>query len=172
MALYTQNIGKEMPHGFAGSYSRQPDMIVATFPAGGTASIPFGAPLKVSAGKVVALGAGDAATAFVGIASREVNTSLNYINQSVGEYAPGDPTSVFQRGKINVICQKGTPAYGAAVYVRIAANSSYPTAVVGGFEAEADGANTIQLTNCEWNGPKDSNNVAELTILSLLKPTA
>ena len=45
MALNPQVIGAEMPHGFAGCYARQPDMIVNTRPAGGTANIPFGAPL-------------------------------------------------------------------------------------------------------------------------------
>lgn len=43
MALNPQVIGKEMPHGFAGSYARQPDMIVNTRPAG--EEIPFGAAL-------------------------------------------------------------------------------------------------------------------------------
>ena len=35
MGLNPQIIGKEMPHGFAGCYARQPDMIVETRPAGG-----------------------------------------------------------------------------------------------------------------------------------------
>ena len=46
MGLNPQVIGKEMPHGFAGCYARQPDMIVNTRPAGGGAPIPFGTPLK------------------------------------------------------------------------------------------------------------------------------
>ena len=37
-------------------------------------------------------------------------------------------------------------------------------ALVGGFEAEADGANTVALSNAQWNGPADSNGVAELRI--------
>lgn len=41
MALSTQVIGKVMPHGFAGSYARQPDMIVNTRPAGGKVNIPL-----------------------------------------------------------------------------------------------------------------------------------
>lgn len=170
MALYTQNIGKTMPHGFAGSYSRQPDMIVATLPAGGEANIPFGTPLKLSSGKVVPLGASAAPTDFIGFASREFNSALNYADQGTGVYAPNDAVSVFQRGKINVKCQRGTPAYGGAVYLRTTENASYSTCVVGGLEATADEGKTIQLTNCAWAGPADAGGIAELTILSLLTP--
>lgn len=161
---FTQNIGITMPHGFAGSYGRQPDMIVNTFPAGGAVNIPFGTPLKLSSGKVVAMGAGDTQADFIGIAGREFKSALEYLNQSQGAYAPGEPVSVFQRGSINAICQKGTPAYGTSVYLRITANSSYPTAVVGGLEAAADSTNTVELKGCKWMGPADSNGVAELRI--------
>ena len=34
MGLHPQNIGTAMPHGFAGSYARQPDMIVNAPPEG------------------------------------------------------------------------------------------------------------------------------------------
>lgn len=51
MALNPQVIGKEMPHGFAGSYARQPDMIVNTRPAG--EEIPFGAALTYDKSKAV-----------------------------------------------------------------------------------------------------------------------
>lgn len=169
MSLYTQTIGKNFPHGFAGSYASQPDMIVATLPAGGSAAIPFGTPVKLSGGKIVAMGAGDNDAAFLGFASREIKSALDYANQGVGAYNPGDAASVFQRGCINVKCQRGTPAYGGAVYLRITANASYPTAVVGGLEASADSDKTIQLTNCAWQGAADANGIAELRILSMLK---
>ena len=53
MALNPQVLGTDMPHGFAGCYARQPDMIVTTRPAGGTANIPFGAPLIYDSSKNV-----------------------------------------------------------------------------------------------------------------------
>ena len=167
MGLKPQNIGAAMPHGYAGSYARQPDMIVTTRPAG--AELVFGAAaLKYStAGAVVPMGAGDAASAFVGVAAREVKSALSYLDQNVGRYAEKEAVPVFQRGSINVICQKGTPKLGGAVYIRIAANESYPTAAVGGFEAEADDKNTVQLTNCQWAGPADAGKVAELRILTM-----
>lgn len=165
MALNTQVIGNSMPHGFAGSYARQPDMIIGSRPAG--SEIIFGLALKYDAGKAVLMGNGDTADKFVGVAAREVKTALSYLDQATGKYAAGEAVSVFQRGAINVICQKGTPALGGAVYVRIAENASYPGTVVGGFEAEADGANTVQLTNCQWAGAADVNKVAELRILTM-----
>lgn len=164
--LNPQVIGTTMTAGYAGSYARQPDMIVETRPAGGSANIPFGAPLVYSTGTVVQMGASATATQFVGVAGREIKSSLSYLEQSPGQYAPGDPVSVFQRGSIQVYCQRGTPALGGAVYVRITANDSYETAVVGGFEAEADSSNTVQLTNCQWGGPADANGIAELVILT------
>lgn len=173
MGLHPQNIGKTMNHGFAGCYARQPDMIVNTRPAGGEASIPFGTALQYDAkGAVIPMGAGSTADKFAGIAGSEIKSSLSYLDQSKGEYAPGDAVSVFQRGAINVRCQKGDPALGGAVYVRVAENAATPTALVGGFEAEADttdkGSNTIQLTNCQWAGPADPNGVAELRILHMI----
>ena len=167
---FTQNIGKTMPHGQAGNYARQPDMIVDTFPVGGSADIPFGAPLKLTDGKVVAMGSGDSGADFIGIAGREFKSALDYLNQGEGKYAPNDPCSVFQRGSINVKCQRGTPSYGGAVYVRVTANGSYSTAAVGGFEASSDTDKSVQLPNCAWQGPADANGIAELRILSLMQP--
>lgn len=166
MGLHPQNIGATMPHGFAGGYARQPDMIVNTRPAG--AQIIFGTALKYDAnGSVVPFGADDTAAAFVGVASKEIKTALTYLDQSVGQYAEKEAVPVFMRGAVNVICQKGAPKLGGAVYIRIAENENYPGAVVGGFEAEADGANTVQLTNCQWAGAADVNKVAELRILTI-----
>ena len=172
MALNPQVIGKTMPHGFAGCYARQPDMIVETRPAGGPASIPFGAPLVYDAAKpgVVAAGADFTAAKFVGVAGFEIKSALSYLDQGAGQYAPSEPVSVFQRGSINVKCSKGTPAVGGPVYIRVKANEAAPTAPVGGFEAEADetSSNTVQLTNCQWGGPADANGIAELVILTKL----
>lgn len=165
MGLYPQTIGKDLAHGFAGSYARQPDMIVNTRPAG--AEIAFGLPLVYgTGGAVVPMGAGAAAAKFVGIAGRELKSSLDYLNQNAGAYAENEPVSVFQRGSINVVCQNGAPALGGAVYIRIAENASFPGAAVGGFEAAADGDNTVQLTNAQWGGPADANKVAELVLLA------
>ena len=170
MGIHPQNIGKTMDHGFAGSYARQPDMIVGTLPAGGTEQLLFGVPLKYDGdGKVVLMGVDSAAADFVGVASRELKSSLNYLDQSMGSYAPGEAVSVFQRGCINVKCQNGTPKLGAPVYVRVATDAAIPTAEVGGFEAveASTAAESVRLENCQWAGPADANGIAEIRIMTI-----
>lgn len=171
-ALNPQLIGKDMPHGFAGCYARQPDMIVETRPAGGSTPIPYGTPLVYgTAPAVMAAGAGFTAAKFAGVAGFEIKSALTYLDQQAGQYAVGEPVSVFQRGSINVKCTGGTPAVGGAVYI-LAAESEQgdlTNAAVGDFVASADsttGANTVQLTNCQWGGPADANGIAELVILT------
>lgn len=162
MPLNPQTIGLNMSHGFAGSYARQPDMITNTAPLGGTVAIVFGTPLvRGENGAVVPMGAGNTGNQFIGVAGREVKSPAELYSQNVGQYAPGEPVSVFQRGCINVKCQKGAPTVDSAVYVRVTASGDYPA---GGFEAEADGASTMVLPNAQWNGPADNHGVAELRI--------
>ena len=165
--LNPQVFGKDMPHGFAGSFARQPDMIVETRPAGGTANIPFGAPLVYDSSKnVVQAGAGFTADQFVGVAAAEIKSVFSYLDQQAGQYAPGEAVSVFQRGSINVKCYDGTPALGGTVYVRTAESETYTTGVVGGFSATDESSATVALTGCQWGGPADADGVAELIILT------
>lgn len=162
MPLKPQTIGRNMSHGFAGSYARQPDMIVNTAPLGGTEVIAFGTPLvRGENGAVLPMGDGNTGNQFIGVAGREVKSPAEFFNQDVGQYAPKEPVSVFQRGCINVKCQKGEPTIDGTVYVRVVASEGYS---VGGFEAEADGTNVVALSNAQWNGPADNNGVAELRI--------
>ena len=166
--------GADYPHGFAGCYARQPDMIVNVRPAGGTDPIVFGTPLKYDENhNVVAMaGSGTAAANFCGVAAAEITSALSFLDQAVGSFAPGEAVGVFQRGSINVKCYKGAPALGGTVYVRIAETATYAeTTVVGGFEAEADSdtaANVVALPAniCQWGGPANANGVAELVILT------
>lgn len=167
MSMNGQVIGKTMPHGYAGSYARQPDMIVNTHPAGGTGSIPFGAALTYDGNKNVVVFGTQSDNKFIGVAVREVKSAMDYLNQNVGVYAPGEAVPVFMRGAVNVFCQRSTPSLGGAVYVRTAANGTFPNAVVGGFEAEADDGKTVMLGNCQWAGPADENGIAELRILTM-----
>lgn len=164
--MFGQVIGQNVPHGYAGSYSRQPDTIIDTHPAGG--AIPFGAGVVFSSGAVVVPGSSATADDFVGVACREVKSATDYLNQNVGSYVQYDAVPVIKRGCVNVICQRGTAALDGTVYLRVAANASYPNAVVGGFEASADSTNTVALTNVKWKGAADANGVAEIRILTTL----
>jgi hypothetical protein len=137
-------------------------MIVNTAPLGGTEIIPFGTPLvRGENGVVLPMGTGNTGNQFIGVAGREVKIPAEFFSQNVGQYTPEEPVSVFQRGCINVKCQKGSPSIDGTVYVRVTASGNY---VVGGFEAEADGTNTVALSNAQWNGPADNHGVAELRI--------
>ena len=162
MPLRPQTIGRDMSHGFSGSYARQPDMIVTTATLGGAEDIPFGMPLvRGQKGEVIPMGAGNTGNQFIGVAGREVKSASEFYSQNEGRYGPGEPVSVFQRGCINVRCRKGAPAVDGAVYVRVTASGGYQP---GDFEAEADGENTVALVNAQWGGPADGNGVAELRI--------
>ena len=159
-------IGLNLNHGFAGSYARQPDLIVNTHPnKEASASIPFGHALMVASGGVKLPTASITAADFAGVAARQVQTQLSYTSQNgAGEYKPNDPVSCFQRGRINVECKVGNPAPNGSVYIAIStANSN----VVGDFTATEGTLNTdtIKLTNCKWGGAKDANNIVELVIL-------
>lgn len=108
------------------------------------------------------------ATNFVGFAAREVKTVYSYTDPNVGgSYLAGEAAAIFKRGVVSVICPVGTPAKNGKVYLRVAANSSIPTGIVGDITANADGGNTVELTMCRFTGTKDTNNVVGVRILSL-----
>ena len=72
---------------------------------------------------------------------------------------------MFQQGRINVKCASGTPAMYGDVYVRITADTGK---LVGDIEARSDNdsGKCVQITNCQWGGPKDANGIAELVIFT------
>lgn len=93
--LNPQIIGAEMEHGFAGSYARQPDMIVVTRPVGEKEPLPFGMALMYDANGAVVLmqGSGVTADRFAGVAGREMRSALSYTDQNTGAYTTGDAGS-------------------------------------------------------------------------------
>jgi hypothetical protein len=147
-------------------------MVVDTHAAGG--AINFGRPVVDLSGVSVDIptylltASSFKASDFQGVAVREVKSATNYADQGTGAYAQGEAVPVMKRGRVNVICQNGTPAYNGDVYVRVEANASYPNAVVGGFEASADSTKSVKLTNAKWRGAADGNGVAELAILTMI----
>lgn len=164
-----RTIGIMMNVGYAGTQSRTADAIIQNRIAEGT--IAFGqAVVLTDTNKWRLVKTGDTAAVVAGIAVREVVQANTFDPQSNPDYVANVPCDVMVRGNCTVKCQRGTPASGAAVYVRITANDTYPNAVVGGFEAEADGENTIQVTNIEWTtGVMDANGNVEVTIKTRAK---
>jgi hypothetical protein len=96
---------------------------------------------------------------FAGFAYREVKQYETYISaataaQQVGptlaNYSNGTMGDVVKRGIVSLLCHVGTPLANGAVYLRFALNAAVPAGIVGGVEAQADGANTVQLVNCRF----------------------
>ena len=164
-----RTIGIMMNVGYAGTQSRTADAIIQNRIAEGT--IAFGqAVVLTDTNKWRLVKTGDTAAVVAGIAVREVVQANTFDPQSNPDYVANVPCDVMVRGNCTVKCQRCIPVSGAAVHVRITANDTYPNAVVGGFEAEADGENTIQVTNIEWTtGVMDANGNVEVTIKTRAK---
>jgi len=164
-------IGKTLDIGFAGTVSRNPHPII-------TARALRGAPVVF--GQAMALNPDNTYSAFedtgdmdmfVGIVARQIRQPALFRDQTHIQFDEGDSVPVLSHGAVTVVCQNGTPTAGGPAYIRIALNAAFPNAVVGGFEAAADGANTLEAPNARWTtGYKDSNNVAELTLLTRANP--
>lgn len=164
--MMNQIIGKNMFHGYAGDFARQPDTIIDTHCAG--EALAFGQAVVFSGATVITPTSAASAADFAGVVLRETKTALNYLDQNVGSFAQAEPVPVLKRGCANVLCQLGDPAFDGSVYMRVESSASYPTAVIGGFEASADSTNNVLLTNVKWKGTKDANGVAEIRILTNL----
>lgn len=159
-----KTIGLSMNHGYAGSYARQPNMVINTKANVGSADIPFGTPVMQGTNGVQFPTSSLTAANFAGVAARQIQTADSYFNQNdAGVYKQNEPVAVFQQGRINVKCSQGTPAMYGDVYVRITADTGKN---VGDFECAADSGKCVQITNCQWGGPKDANGIAELVIFT------
>lgn len=162
-------IGISMLSGYAGTQSRTADAIIQNRIA--KSNISFGhAVVLTNDNKWDNVVEGTTAAQIAGIAVREVVQANTFDPQSNPDYMAETPCDVMVRGNCTVKCQRGTPKSGDAVYVRVKANAAYQDAVVGGLEATADTANTVQVTNIEWTtGVMDANGMAEITIKTRAK---
>lgn len=157
-------IGKKLKLGYAGSVSRSIDAIITNKLS--TGEIPFGAPVVLKDNTYAIFGANNTESDFVGIAVREVKQAIDYNTSSSG-YLDKERTDALNRGYICVKVNNGKPKANGKVHIRIKENVAIPKGIIGEFEAEADGSNTIELTNVRFtSGELDSNGVAEVTILS------
>lgn len=165
-------IGLSFNYGFSGNVSRSPDCIIEAKPvAADSDSIFFGQPVVLNSDNTFDAPTSTTLTAanFAGVAIAEARQNNTYPpNNANGSYAPDSMCDVLQRGVVTVNVQRGTPTAGGAVYVRTQLSTEFPSAVIGGFEAQADGSQTVLLTNCTWySGLVDANGMAELKIKSI-----
>lgn len=153
-----------MPFGVPGDVTRRDQAAIESHIFGATPFTAYGLPVKLSSGKVIPMGAGDATQVPFGFLVRPFPTQGANASDPLGTSVP--PTSgeadVLRRGYIMVKCNVGTPALNGTVYMRITANGG--NTIIGGIEATADGANTITLTNVVFNGPADSSGNVELAV--------
>lgn len=151
--------------GVPGDITRQLDTVVEQALLN-SAKVPaaFGLPVKMTAGKLEKIEAGDTAASFYGILTRLSPSIAGDTAQTLGAGTPNANAvqGVMVRGYCNVACTIGTPVRNGTVYMRVVAASGK---AIGDLEATADGANNVALTGVVWNSDgKDSSNVAEIKI--------
>lgn len=164
-----KTVGIALSKGWPGTQSRTADAIIQCRVAANDFAFGIAAVLNED-NQWEAVTDSTTAADIAGVTVREVVQANTYDPQSNSDYLTGRMCDVMVRGNMVVKCQRGKPAPGQAVYVRVKANSIYADAVVGGFEATADSTNTVSVANIEWTtGEMDANNVTEITIKSRAK---
>lgn len=160
-------IGTTMNIGYPGSFARNGDCVIVPRGVKSTdvVNIGFGDPVVLNTDNTYSkFGASNTAAQFAGVGIREVKQTADYYSPA-GSYKPGESADAIVRGAVCVVCNVGTPTAWGNVYVRTVLNGAIPAGVVGGFEATADGTNTILLTNAKFNtGNMDVNKVVEIII--------
>jgi len=181
-------VGTQMYEGFPGTYSRNdPSLVIRSgqVEVADTWNINFGDAVVLvqnATGGVYSQAAGwinnggvfsfapNGTVAFAGFAIREVKSAEAYVASSLAYYAPGAPADVIVRGNVVITLknpQASSVLASGPLYLRISTNGSYPSAAVGDLEPAADGAHTVQLTNCLiTTGIVDVNNVCEITLIT------
>lgn len=165
-------IGTSFGYGFAGTVSRAGTYTITATPVAiGSDPITFGEAVVLNTDNTVSSVKSVTITAanFGGIAVAEVKQNNTYsvgaTNSAAGQYLEGQALGRLIQGTISVVCAHGTPTAGGAVYIRKTLDTSFPNEVVGDFRADADGSNTVQLTNCTWKtGLQDANGICELFV--------
>jgi len=151
--------------GVPGDITRQLDTIVEQALLN-SAKVPaaFGAPVKMTSGKLEKIEAGDTAASFYGILTRVAPSIAGDTAQTFASQTPN--TSAVQgvavQGYLNVKCSVGTPARNGVVYMRVVADTGK---AIGDFEATSDTTNSVALTGVVWaSDGKDSDSTAEIRI--------
>lgn len=166
-------IGISLNLGYPGNVSRNdPKTTIMNRPVGGAASVLFGVPVKLNAANTYDTMIGtDAATAFGGIALRNVKQQTVYASNASGQYNQNEPCDVLTVGYVTVnVNPSAAITAGAAVY----AIFDHTTHAFKYFDvATGDGTTTdgVLLPGAQWatgSGP-DANGVAELALLTPAK---
>lgn len=172
MAVVYQN-SKQVPFAFKGDITRESptNLLDAQYVDEVQANQPldFGTAVKLSAPDanntrfIQAFTTGDTLADFYGIIVREKVHVRDIENPDLA-FRPKVSYAVMRAGYIAVECKVGTPTVGGKVYLRITADVGKD---VGDFEADADGANNVEI-NAEFvTSEKDANNITEIRLKGL-----
>ncbi|QHI29019.1 hypothetical protein AhaeINNSZ174_05825 [Acinetobacter haemolyticus] len=151
-----------MPSGIPGDVSRKSQSTIESHPVGAQFAA-FGLFGKISTanGKFVPLEAADTADVIYGLFVRAYPTqsAQNELGKAVPQ--PNGIQDVLRRGYMTVKCNAGTAKKAGTVYVRVSAGTEAKP--VGGIEAAADGANSIELENAFFMHDADAQGNVEIS---------
>lgn len=152
-----------MPAGIPGDITRPSNATVETQLFNSAAAFAgYGLFGKISSGKFVPVGAGDAATAVYGLLARPFPVTGANASDPLGTSVP--PTTgaadVLRRGYAAVKVNAGSASVGGTVYIRVAAAAAGKP--IGGIEAAADSTNTIVVAGASFMSAADASGNAEI----------
>ncbi len=153
-----------MPIGIAGDISRPAAATVESVQIdAATPPTKFGSFVKLVAGKLQPIASGDAASVIYGLLVRPYPMSNQ--DGSAQGLGPGTvPASgiadVLRRGYMTVVNKQGTPAKGAAVYLRITADTGK---AVGDIEAAGLDSGKCVAVAAQFQGAADANGNVEIS---------
>lgn len=151
-----------MPSGISGDVSRKSQSTIESHPVGAQFAA-FGLFGKIdgTTGKFVPLAAADTAEVIYGLFVRAYPTqsAQNELGKAVPQ--PNGIQDVLRRGYMTVKCNAGNAKKAGTVYVRVTAGTEAKP--IGGIEAAADGANSIELPNAFFMHDADAQGNVELS---------
>lgn len=147
-----------MPSGIPGDISRKAHSTVEAHIAKGSFGA-FGIFGKLTALGFVPLEAADTDVYGLVVRSYPTQSALNGIGAAVPQ--SGIVHDIMRRGYMTVKCNAGTAKTAGKVYVRVATGTELKP--IGGIEAIADGANTIELKNAMFMHDADAQGKVEIS---------
>ncbi|KAI0681476.1 structural cement protein Gp24 [Acinetobacter pittii] len=147
-----------MPSGIPGDISRKAHSTVEAHIAKGSFGA-FGIFGKLTALGFAPLEAADTDVYGLVVRSYPTQSALNGIGAAVPQ--SGIVHDIMRRGYMTVKCNAGTAKTAGKVYVRVATATELKP--IGGIEAIADGANTIELKNAMFMHDADAQGNVEIS---------
>lgn len=147
-----------MPSGIPGDVSRKSQSTIESHISSGTFG-GLGVFGKFVGGKFVPLEAADKEVYGLLVRSYPTQSATDSFGNAVPQ--SGTMQDVLRRGYMTVKCNAGTAKASNTIFVRV--NAGTPAKPVGGIEAVADAANTIELKNAIFMHDADAQGNVEIS---------